>query len=65
MLNTITIQNGSIDEFEAHMASDDKAGASLYFDQGYTEAASTVQTLIDNAMRLPGASGCTALRVKT
>ena len=34
------------------MAANDKAGAYLYFDQGYTEAAATVQTLIDNAMRL-------------
>ena len=52
MLNSIVIENGSIDAFEAHMAANDKAGAYLYFDQGYTEAAATVQTLIDNAMRL-------------
>ena len=52
MLNTVVIENGSIDDFEAHMAANDKAGAYLYFDQGYTEAAATVQTLIDNAMRL-------------
>ena len=52
MLNSIMIENGSIDAFEAHMAANDKAGAYLYFDQGYTEAAATVQTLIDNAMRL-------------
>ena len=52
MLNSIVIENGSIDAFEAHMAANDKAGAYLYFDQGYTEAAATVQTMIDNAMRL-------------
>ena len=52
MLNSVIIENGSIDAFEAHMAANDKAGAYLYFDQGYTEAAATVQTLIDNAMRL-------------
>ena len=52
MLSAVTIQNGSIDAFEAHMAANDKAGAYLYFDQGYSEAAATVQTLIDNAMRL-------------
>ena len=52
MLNSIVIENGSIDAFEAHMAANDKAGAYLYFDQGYSEAAATVQTLIDNAMRL-------------
>ena len=52
MLNSIMIENGSIDAFETHMAANDKAGAYLYFDQGYTEAATTVQTLIDNAMRL-------------
>ena len=52
MLNSVIIENGSIDTFEAHMAANDKAGAYLYFDQGYTEAAATVQTLIDNAMRL-------------
>ena len=52
MLNSIVIENGSIDAFEAHMAANDKAGAYLYFDQGYTEAAATVQTLIDNAMRM-------------
>ena len=34
------------------MAADEKAGAYVYFDQGYSEAAATVQTLIDNAMRL-------------
>ena len=52
MLNAITIKNGSIDEFEAHMAENDMAGVYLYFDQGYSEAAATVQTMIDNAMRL-------------
>ncbi len=52
MLNSVIIKNGSIDAFEAHMAANDKAGAYLYFDQGYSEAAATVQTLIDNAMRL-------------
>ena len=52
LLNTVIIENGSIDAFEAHMDAIDKAGAYLYFDQGYTEAAATVQTLIDNAMRL-------------
>ena len=52
MLHSIVIKNGSIDAFEAHMAEKGMAGVYLYFDQGYTEAASTVQTLIDNAMRL-------------
>ena len=52
LLNTVILENGSIDDFEAHMAANDKAGAYLYFDQGYSEAAATVQTLIDNAMRL-------------
>ena len=52
MLNTITLKNGSIEEFEAHMAENGMAGVYLYFDQGYSEAAATVQTMIDNAMRL-------------
>ncbi len=52
MLNSIVIRNGSIDEFEAFMSEDGKGGVYLYFDQGYSEAAATVQTLIDNAMRL-------------
>ena len=52
LLNTVIIENGSIDAFEAHMAANDKAGAYLYFDQGYTEAAASVQTLIDNAKRI-------------
>ncbi len=52
MLNSVIIQNGSIDEFEAHMTANDMAGAYLYYDQGYTEAAATVQTLIDNAQRI-------------
>jgi len=52
LLNTVIIENGSIDAFEAHMADNGKAGVYLYFDQGYSEAAATVQTLIDNAMRL-------------
>ena len=52
MLSAVTIQNGSIDAFEAHMAADDKEGAYIYFDQGYSEAAASVQTMIDTAMRL-------------
>ena len=52
MLHSIVIQNGSIEAFEAHMAANDMAGAYLYFDQGYSEAAATVQTMIDNSMRL-------------
>ena len=52
LLNTVILENGSIDAFEAHMADSGKPGVYLYFDQGYTEAAATVQTLIDNAMRL-------------
>jgi len=51
-LNTISIQNGSIEEFEAHMEENGMAGVYLYFDQGYSEAAASVQTMIDNAMRL-------------
>lgn len=46
------IENGSIDAFEVHMAENDMAGVYLYFDQGYTEAATTVQSLIDNAQRI-------------
>ena len=52
MLNSIVIRNGSIDEFEAFMEENGKNGVYHYFDQGYSEAAATVQTLIDNAMRL-------------
>lgn len=52
LLYTVIIENGSIDAFEAHMAANDKAGAYLYFDQGYTEAATTIQTMIDNAQRI-------------
>ena len=52
MLNTVIIENGTIDEFEAHMAANDKAGVYIYFDQGYSEAAASVQTLVDNSMRL-------------
>lgn len=52
LLNTVIIRNGSIDEFEDHMAKNDMAGVYTYFDQGYSEAAASVQTMIDNAMRL-------------
>lgn len=52
MLNSIVIENGTIDTFEAHMAAANKAGAYLYFDQGYTDAATSLQTVIDNAMRI-------------
>lgn len=52
MLNTVIIENGSIDAFEAHMAANNMAGVYLYFDQGYTEAATSVQTLVDNAKRI-------------
>ena len=52
MLNSIVIRNGSIDEFEAFMEENGKGGVYHYFDQGYSEAAATIQTMIDNAMRL-------------
>ena len=52
LLNTVIIQNGFIDAFEAHMAENDMAGVYTYFDQGYTEAAASVQTMIDNAQRI-------------
>ena len=52
MLNSIVIRNGSIDEFEAFMEENGKNGVYHYFDQGYSEAAATIQTMIDNAMRL-------------
>lgn len=52
MLHSIVIKNGSIEAFEAHMAADNKAGAYIYFDQGYTEAAASVKTLIDNSKRI-------------
>ena len=51
-LHSVIIENGSIDAFEEHMAANDMAGAYLYFDQGYTEAAASVRTLIDNAERI-------------
>ena len=52
LLNTVILKNGSIDAFESHMAANDKAGAYIYSDQGYTEAVMAVQTLIDNAIRM-------------
>lgn len=52
LLNTVILKNGSIDAFEAHMAANDKAGAYLYFDQGYGEAVTAVQTLISNSLRM-------------
>ena len=52
MLHSIIIKNGSVDAFESHMAANNQAGAYIYFDQGYSEAAATIQTMIDNAMRL-------------
>ena len=52
MLSAVTIQNGSIDSFESHMATNGKAGAFLYFDQGYSKAANAAQTLIENAQRI-------------
>ena len=52
LLNTVIIQNGSIDAFEAHMAENDMAEVYTYFDQGYSEAAASVRTMIDNAQRI-------------
>lgn len=52
MLNSITIKNGSIDEFESHMEEKEMGGVYLFFDQGYTEAADAVQTLAKNAQRI-------------
>lgn len=52
LLNSVIIENGSIDAFEAHMAANNKAGVYLYFDQGFSEAISSVQILIANAQRI-------------
>ena len=52
LLNTIIIENGSVEAFEAHLATNGYAGAYQYFDQGYSEAVNTIQTLIENARRI-------------
>ena len=52
LLQSLILKNGSIAAFEAHMAAHDMAGVYIYSDQGYTEAVTAVQTLIDNALRL-------------
>ena len=52
MLNSLILKNGTSEEFERAIAAQGFGDYYLYFDQGYTEAAATVQTLIDNAMRL-------------
>lgn len=57
MLNSIMIRNGSIEDFEAHMAANDKAGAYLYFDQGYSEAIAPVQAMKENSMRVFAVGG--------
>lgn len=52
LLNTVIIENGSIEAFEAHMAANDKAGAYTYYDQGYTEAVNAIRTIAENSQRL-------------
>lgn len=52
LLNTVILQNGSIEAFEAHMAANDKAGAYTYYDQGYTDAVTAIRTLTENSQRL-------------
>lgn len=52
MLSSIVIENGSIDAFEAYMAENDMAEVYVFFDQGYSDALSSVETMIDNSQRM-------------
>ena len=52
MLNSIILKNGTAAEFESAINAQGHGNYYLYFDQGYSEAAETIQTLVDNAMRL-------------
>ena len=52
LLQSVILENGSIEAFEAYMAEHDMAGVYLYSDQGYTEAVNAVQTLKSNSFRM-------------
>ena len=52
LLQSVILENGSVDAFEAHMAEHDMAGVYLYSDQGYSEAVNAVQTLKNNSLRM-------------
>jgi len=52
MLNSLILKNGTAAEFEAAISELGFADYYLYFDQGYSEAFTTFQTMTDNAMRL-------------
>ena len=52
LLQSVILENGSVDAFEAYMAEYDMAGVYLYSDQGYSEAVNAVQTLKSNSFRM-------------
>jgi len=52
MLTSVIIENGSIEEFQAHMEAEGMGLAFGYFDQGYSELKSSLLTLLENARRM-------------
>ena len=52
LLQSVILENGSVDAFEAYMAEHDMAGVYLYSDQGYSEAVNAVQILKSNSLRM-------------
>ena len=52
LLNSAMIPNGSSEKLNAFLEEKGLGGSLLFFDQGYTEAASAVEALMCNALRL-------------
>ena len=51
-LNSILLENGMAEEFEAYMAEQGCGGSLLYFDQAYTQAQGAVEAMASGALRL-------------
>lgn len=52
LLNSAMIPNGSSEKLDAFLEEKGFGGSLLYFDQGFTEASSAVEALMENALRL-------------
>lgn len=52
LLNSAMIPNGSSEKMDAFLEEKGFGGSLLYFDQGFTEASSAVEALMENALRL-------------
>ncbi len=60
-MNSLILENGTAEEFEAYMAQRELGGYLLYADQGYGEMAGTLAAAAESAERLMAAGGAVFL----